>query len=103
MKARGRCDRCESEFLPGQVSYVMNVESFADVGFELDDSEEQSASGGDIDALLDQLDEKEEEELNREVHDHCRLVLCKGCRDSITASLRKIQDRQTHSPQNQVH
>ncbi len=105
MTILSRCDRCESQFIRGEARYVLNVESFADVDTEVEFPQEaQGDSAGDtLQEILDDLAPLSEEEIDRQVYERFRLVLCKTCRDAVSGSLPKHQEKPAASPSNRVH
>jgi len=99
-----RCDRCESQFIRGEARYVLNVESFADVDTEAEFPMDGAGGPGEtLQEILDDLAPLSEEEIDRQVYERLRLVLCKPCRDAISGSLRKHQEKPAASPSNRVH
>jgi hypothetical protein len=73
-----KCFRCGAPFPEGGLRYRVDVRVSADTGDTLATVEELEKELG---RLIDVLEKKKTEELEREVHEDFHFVLCKACKD----------------------
>ena len=78
MKER-QCVRCGKRLGPGSLVYVAQIKVFADFDGVIPEPE------GDLDSqmrgILEQIQESDPKDLEKEVYEEFRLLLCKSCRD----------------------
>lgn len=75
------CRRCKKEIPPGGVFYNVILTVISGFDGVLDHDGDQ-----DIDEILDQIEEREVEQLERSVYFEEEVVLCAECKEEVTAS-----------------
>jgi hypothetical protein len=73
-----RCFRCGAMFPRGGLRYRIDIRVAADTGGEVDEAGNLSE---ELIHLLSVIEGKDEDELEREVHEDFRFYLCKACKD----------------------
>src|SRR3989338_2391926 len=87
MEKINKCLKCWKKFGEGELKYKINMVVASDFDGVLGESEEEM----EIDELIEEIENKEPEELEDEVYKEVNFLLCKPCRDIF---LKKITDLQ---------
>ena len=77
----GRCFRCGARFAEGALRYRVDIRVAADTGGEASVEELET----ELKHLMEVIEGKTTEELEREVHSDYRFYLCKPCKDEYLA------------------
>ncbi len=80
------CSRCGKELRPGSLYYVVHIKVIS--GFDGILSEPAEGIDRQLKGLLDEVDQSDPEELEKEVYEEIRLMMCKSCRDRLVDEIR---------------
>ena len=78
MQGSGRCFRCGAEFPAGGIRYRIDIRVAADTGNEAASVEDLEK---ELKHLMEVIENRSPEELEKEVHDDFRFYLCAACKD----------------------
>lgn len=71
------CSRCGCSILSGVTRYIVSVSLVAD----FDGIVPEGTGGGSLEALMKEIDQMSQEDLENEIYQQFTFIICKPCRD----------------------
>ncbi|OGL38950.1 MAG: hypothetical protein A2149_09350 [Candidatus Schekmanbacteria bacterium RBG_16_38_11] len=90
MKKFNRCLKCGKNFKEGNLRYKVKILVSSDFDGVLNESEEEI----DLHELMQEIENRESEELEDEVHKEINFLLCKPCRDVFVRDITDLEIKQ---------
>ena len=85
------CYRCGKPLEPGSLKYVIKITAVSDFDGVIQESKNPDIEG-EINQILQEIEDWPADELERDVYQEISFVLCKACKEHFMLNLCGIQD-----------
>ena len=90
MEKLNKCLKCSKKFKEGDLKYKINIFISSDFDGVLNETDENL----EFDDIMEEIEKRDPEELEDEVHKEIDFILCKTCRDFFVKDLSELQIKQ---------
>jgi len=90
MEKLSRCLKCGKNFKEGNLRYKVNILVNSDFDGVIDESEDEI----NLQELMHEIQKREAEELEEEIHKEISFLLCKPCRDVFVRDITDLEIKQ---------